>query len=190
LQGQQERWLALTDGKAVADKALAKAVERVPEGPLKRALKQAGPVGLVLGVLAGNVPVSAAIAEALDGKVVLDTNALGTYWYVFVIVTPFVVVTGLTVFLLVTDQMPEMPGWAIPVSVGLLFLGAAWLSLELGGAVPLDVLSGPTSLSPGGSAEYVLGGLGDYLDIYGPWPILAGVVEGCAFGAWAAALTR
>lgn len=180
----------MTDLDGIADKVLAEAVERTPDGPLKKVLKQLGPVGLLLGVLAGNIPVSAAIAEAIDGKVALDTGALGTYWYVFVLVTPFVAVVGLTVFLVATDQVPEMPGPTFPIVVGLLFLGAGWLSLELGGAVPLDVLTGPASLSPGGSAEYVLGGIGDYLDIYGPWPVLAGIVEGWAFGAWAAILSR
>jgi hypothetical protein len=66
---------------------------------------------------------------------------------------------------------------------GLVF-GAGLLSLWLGGAVPATVAEGPAGGSPGAAVDYALNGLGDYLVLFGPWPVVAGILEGGLFGYW------
>lgn len=175
----------------LADKALTAAIGAVPEdSELKRVLKQAGWVGLALAVLIGNIPWSLAMNSIVKGTAPLNMDALETYWSVFVLFTPFVVLFGIAVYLMETDNVPQMPGAMYVIIPALIWWGATVLSLELGGEVPIGSLVGPESTSPGGSAEYIFQSIGTYIDRYGPLPVLAGPVEGAALGYWAALLSR
>jgi hypothetical protein len=173
------------DFRDVLDRQMADAAERLPEGKFKKSLREAGIIGLVLGVLIGNVPVSVAIKQFMSGDYKLDSSALETYLVVFLIVAPYVALAAVATYLFRSGNLPNWPiqGWAV-VTAGLV-LGSTWLSLMLGGIAPLEAAMGPTNGSPAGLFAYSADSLGKYLEVWGPWPCVAGIVEGFAFGRWA-----
>lgn len=184
----QQREGSAADNRELLDNALEKAVAAVPEGQFRRFLVQAGWVGLVLGYLIGNIPLTALITAVAKGQGTLNTGALEAYWVVFVIVTPWVVAFAAIGYLINSDH--EMHPYGLAFLGALLVAGAGWLSFELGGAVPLEVVQGPTHSGPAGAAEYVVRGLGSYFELYGPFPPLAGLVEGLFFGYWGSILAK
>jgi hypothetical protein len=168
------------------DKGIEKGIEQVPEDSgFGRALRQAGWGGLIMAVLIGNVPVSALIAAVVKGKATLDAGAIEVYFTVFVLVAPWVAVVAIFSYLAEVKDKPQMSGYAWFLLFALAVCVAGFASVSLGGAVPATV---PASGSPGGLADYTVSTLGEYLELFGPWPILAGCVEGGLFGYWAAQL--
>jgi hypothetical protein len=168
------------------DKGIEKGIAQVPEDSgLGRALKQAGWGGLIMAVLIGNVPVSALIAAVVKGSATLDASAIEVYFTVFALVGPWVAVAAIFSYLAEIENKPQMSG----IAWCALFAGAVcvagFVSVSLGGAIPATV---PESGSPGGLTDYTVSTLSDYLELFGPWPILAGCVEGGLFGYWAAQL--
>lgn len=176
--------------REVIDQSLETLEDRLPDGPIKTMLKEAGVVGLILGVLIGNIPVTVAIQNLMSGKYRLDSSALETYFTVLLIVAPFVTLAGAATYMICAKKMPQWGGPTWALVIGLSVLGSVWLSLFLGGVAPLEAAQGPTTGGPSGMASYTVTTLGAYLEVWGPWPCLAGVVEGCAFGRWAYALNK
>lgn len=185
---EQQRGSAGDPARDLMDDALAKGISALPEGKPRTFLVQAGWVGLVLGVLIGNIPVTALVTAAAKGQGTLTTDSVEAYFIVFVIVTPWVVAFAAIAFAIAMDI--KMHPYAAAFGGALLIAGAGWLSYQLGGAVPLEVVQGPTHGTPVGAAEYAIRSLGSYITLYGPWPPLAGLIEGSFFGYWASVLAK
>ncbi len=179
------------DSQEAVDDVLAAAVDAVPEGsPLAQVLKQAGWVGLTLGVLIGNIPLSAAVEATADQKATLNLDAIETYATVLALLTPFVVLAAVITWISLTDNVPQIGGIGAAFAVGILWWVAIQISLALGGLAPAESVAGPTNTSPGGWITYVFASIGDYIALYGPLPVLAGPIEGVAFGYWAWLLAK
>jgi hypothetical protein len=175
---------------AALDEGIGAAVGAVPEGtPLGKFLKQFGFAGLIIGVLAGNVPVTALISAVVSGKGTITADTFATYWSVFLLVTPWVALFAVIAYCIATQTFPQMNLAGYLLAFGCLVGVAATVSYTLGGTVPVEVAEGPAQGGPAGAGAYAVNSLSAYWDLYGPWPVLAGVVEGGVFGWWAAALT-
>jgi hypothetical protein len=173
----------------VADELIKEGLKRVPdESPFKRILAEAGWLGLVFSVLFSNVPVTVLVSAFASGKAALNMDALELYAMVFVAVAPFVIITAALTFASLTDQMPQWPPQGYLFVGALMICGGSWLSLGLGGVVPAEVINGPVSASPSGLGTYILESIGAYLLIYGPIPLIAGMIQGFFFGRWGAVL--
>jgi hypothetical protein len=132
--------------------------------------------------------VTAAVTEAASGKGNLDISRLEAYWDVFVLVTPWVAVFTLLAYWTFGER-PQMSGAVFLFLMGGLVFAAGVASFALGGPVPAEVLT-PSAGGPSQQAAYVVDSLGTYVDLYGPLPPLAGVVEGGLFGYWIALLNE
>jgi hypothetical protein len=176
-------------GRQAADKLLNSSVDALPEGSLKRVLKQAGWVGLVLAVLIGNVPLSFAVRSAVDRKLPSPLETLETYWIVLVLFTPFVVLFAVAGFMVATKAVPLNNGALLLIGAGLLWWGATIVSYNLGGPVPTASIRLPQG-GPGGALQYIVSSVATYIDYYGVVPVVAGPTEGAALGYWASVLAR
>jgi hypothetical protein len=173
------------------DEGIGTVVDAVPAGsPLAEFLKQFGIVGLALGVLVGNIPITAVISAAASGKGPITEDTFTTYWDVFLLVTPWVAVFAVIAYCIATETFPRMSGAGYLFSFAALVFGAGALSYSLGGPVPDGVIQGPVQGGPSGAGAYAVDSLSSYLELYGPWPVVAGIVEGGVFGFWGAVLAN
>lgn len=178
------------EGSELVDSVLDAAVGQIPEdSTAKQVATELGWVGLAIGVVLGNIPVTVLISAWASGKASISSDVLAVYFDVFVLVAPWVAVFAVLSLWLHFDT-PAVGGPQALFILALAVLGGGWASYELGGALPADVAAGPQSGSPGGSAVYVVDSLGAYLELYGPIPPIAGAIQGLLYGRWASLLMR
>jgi hypothetical protein len=175
-------------GRQEADEVLGRGIEALPDSLLKRSLKQAGWVGLALGVLLGTVPWSFAAKSAFESKAPIRLETLETYWLGIVLFTPFVVMFAILGYIVASRSKVPISGAPALFGAAVLWWVATLISYNLGGTVPVVALHPPQG-GPSGALTYIFTSIGMYVDYYGPLPVLAGPIEGAALGYWAAVLS-
>lgn len=177
-------------GDALIDGAVETVQEAIPEGGFKEFLRQAGWGGLALGVLMGNVPASIAVTKVASRQGSLNIDAVEIYIRVFVFLTPWVVLFGVAAYLVASGNYPRMSIPAYLVWSAFLVSVAGYISVSLGGVVPVELAEGPEYGGPTGGAQYTATSLAGYVKAYGPLPPIAGAIEGLLFGYWIAQLEK
>jgi hypothetical protein len=175
-------------GRQAADEILGHSIDALPEGSLKRSLKQAGWVGLLLGVLLGTVPWSFAAKSIVQGKGAISVETFETYWLGIVLFTPFVVMFAIVGYLVASRSNLPISGGPAILSAAVLWWVATLISYNLGGTVPVVSMHPPQG-GPSAALAYIFTSIGMYIEYYGPLPVLAGPIEGAALGYWASVLS-
>jgi hypothetical protein len=175
-QSSQEREESRSE---LADKAYEKATSLLPEGNLKKVLKEIGDIGPYMAIPVAYIP-PAFLVPSLPISL---TSWFENYWTIFVVTTPFVVFSMVLAYIALTGK--TVPGGAGVYVIGaLLFYMSIQVSMRLGGVVPDSIPDSVPAGSPPRLAAYLIEGFLAYILSYGLIPCIGGAVLGYLCARW------